>query len=127
MGRLRVATRCVGRKRMSVARQLQLLAPDFRTLIHRSQFLGEFARGLLEKRLIARLDEARDRFFSFQWRLALCTGDAITVDFRDKLLANCDRQRLVSHRMHLVWVAQSRVQNESQRPTTRQHRTVASL
>jgi hypothetical protein len=56
---------------MRVARQLRLLAPDFRTLIHRAQFLGEFARGLLDKRLIARLDEARDRFFSFQWRLAL--------------------------------------------------------
>ncbi len=72
---------------MRIVRQLRLLAPDFRTLIHRPQFLGEFARGLLDKRLIARLDEARDRFFSFQRRLALCTGDAITADFRDKLLA----------------------------------------
>jgi hypothetical protein len=66
---------------MRAARQLQLLAPAFRTLIpHRPQFLGEFARGLFNKRLIARLDEVRDRFFCFQWRLALCTGDAITVD-----------------------------------------------
>jgi hypothetical protein len=40
---------------MSVARQLQLLAPDFRTLIHRSQFLGEFAQALFDKRIIAPL------------------------------------------------------------------------